>query len=147
MNRVFAKGTIVAVLVGLMAIGIGASAAGARSAKHKAKNRISVHGPTKNAFHVYFDETVSGSASGAANYVISGEQLNPAGGCASSYTVESTRSDWYQWPTGTGSVHGKFSLVAKFWSRNHSRHGICSYLINSSSKKTFAHASRFWTNA
>ena len=111
------------------------------------KNKIKVTGPTANVFHHNFNEKVSGTATGNANYVISGEQLSPAGGCSSTYSAERTKSDWYQWPTGTGPVHGKFSLVARFYARNHHEHGICAYLINSGTDQTFAHASRFWNNS
>jgi hypothetical protein len=127
-------------LVALVGSSIGALASASA-------NAIAVHGPTKNLYHTYFNETVSGFAAGGANYVISGEQLYPNGGCAPTYLTESHRSDWYQWPTGTGPVHGSFSLVARFWARNHNEHGICSYLINSSSKHTFARAARFWNNS
>jgi hypothetical protein len=115
--------------------------------KTSGKNTIKVSGPTANVFHHYFNETVSGNATGNANFVISGEQLNPAGGCSSTYTAERAKSDWYQWPTGTGAVHGKFSMMAKFYARNHKKHGICSYLLNSGTDQTFAHASRFWNNS
>ncbi len=107
---------------------------------------IHVKGPTRNAFHTRFKEAVSGSAHGAANYVISGEQLNPAGGCASTYTAESAKADWMRWPTGTGNVHGGFSLVARFYAKNHGKHGICSYLINRATNQTYAHAGLFWRN-
>lgn len=108
---------------------------------------IGVAGPTANVFHTYFDETVSGSSCGAADYVISGEQLYPAGGCAATYLAESRKSDWYQWPTGTGAVRGHFRLVARFWARNHQKHGICTYLVNRATRQTYAHASRWWNNS
>ena len=108
---------------------------------------IHVKGPTKNAFHHKFRETVYGSAHGAANLVISGEQLDPAGGCASTYSAEAAKPGWLQWPTGTGRVHGGFSLVARFFARNHGRHGICSYLVNSATHTTYAHAGLFWKNS
>ena len=108
---------------------------------------IHVKGPTKNAFHKNFKESVYGTAHGAANYVISGEQLNPAGGCASTFTAESAKTDWLQWPTGTGHVHNSFSLVARFYAKNHGKHGICSYLINRTSNHTYAHAGLFWKNS
>jgi hypothetical protein len=110
-------------------------------------NSIAVHGPSKNLFHTYFNETVTGFAAGGANYVISGEQLYPTGGCSPVYLIESKRTDWYQWPTGTGAVHGRFSLIARFWARNHNTHGICTYLVNSTTKHTFAHAGLFWNNS
>jgi hypothetical protein len=108
---------------------------------------IHVDGPTKNKLGASFAETVRGSAQGAANYVISGEQLNPAGGCAPTYAAESRRGDWTQWPTGTGPVHGSFSLVARFGARSAGTHGICAYLINRASRLTIAHAGLFWTNS
>ena len=108
---------------------------------------IHVKGSAKNAFHSHFKETVYGSAHGAANYVISGEQLNPAGGCAAAYNVESAKVDWLQWPTGTGQVHGSFSLAARFFAKNHGKHGICSYLVNRTTHQTYAHAGLFWKNA
>jgi hypothetical protein len=135
-----------------LAIGSPAVAGTTHHKPHKKRgthgaNKISIQGPTANVFHTYFNESVSGFATGSANYVISGEQLNPGGGCATTFTAERTRSDWYQWPTGTGAVHGNFSLVAKFWARNHSEHGICSYLVNRTTRHTYAHSSRWWNNS
>ena len=108
---------------------------------------LRITGPTRNGLNRYFDETVLGRASGSANYVITGEQLSPVGGCARTYKAEAGRSDWYQWPTGTGAVRGKFSKVARFYSRNRGTHGVCSYLIDSATRQTIARASRFWTNS
>src|SRR5579884_118128 len=110
---------------------------------------LSIHGPTKNRYHTNFVETVTGTASGGANYVISSEQLDPAGGCASTYTVESAKSptNWMKWPTGNGNVKGHFSLVAKFYAANLGTHGICSYLINKATNQTYAHAGLWWTNS
>ena len=48
--------------------------------KTSAENTIAITGPTANVFHHDFNETVSGNATGNANYVISGEQLYPSGG-------------------------------------------------------------------
>jgi hypothetical protein len=99
------------------------------------------------AWDVTFNEVVTGTAAGAANYVVSGEQLGWTPRCASTLLAEQHRSGWIQWPTGTGPVHGTFRLVALFYSRNHLKHGICSYLVNSSTKHTYAHASRYWSNS
>jgi hypothetical protein len=121
--------------------------AGSISSAGAGRCAIKIGGPTRNVYHTYFNETVMGSACASANYVISGEQLNPAGGCASTYLAESHRSDWYRWPTGTGAVHGGFTLVAHFYARNHQKHGICSYLIRKATRKTYAHAARWWNNS
>jgi hypothetical protein len=50
-------------------------------------------------------------------------------------------------PTGTGAVHGHFRLVARFYSQNHLRHAVCSYLINRATRRTYAHGARYWSNA
>ena len=92
-------------------------------------------------------ETVTGCAEPPADYVISGEQVTPAPGCASTYAAESRRGDWYRWPTGTGAVHGRFSLVARFQARGGGRRAICSYLVSRSANRTFAHAGLIWTNS
>jgi len=110
------------------------------------RNRIGVHGPTTNTLGNNFSETVTGFAAGAANYVASGEQFNKGSGCAATYAAEKVRSDFTPWPSGSGSVHGSFSLVARFGAANAGTHGICSYLIKRSTGKTFAHASLFWKN-
>jgi hypothetical protein len=139
---------LVALTAAAVAASFGATAVAASPARSaRASNKISIHGPTANVYHTNFNETVSGYATGLANYVASGEQLYPSGGCASTYSVEARRSDYYPWPTGIGRVHGTFSLVARFYARNHKEHGICSYLINRSTRKTFAHASRWWDNS
>jgi len=96
---------------------------------------------------VYFNQVVTGTGSGAANYVVSGEQLGWTPGCASTLAAEQSRSTWTQWPTGTGPVHGHFQLVARFYSQNHLRHAICSYLINRLTRHTYAHAANYWSNA
>jgi hypothetical protein len=79
--------------------------------------------------------------------VISGEQRTPSGGCARAYRAEAARGTFYRWPTGTGRVHARFSLVVKFYSHNSGTDGICSYLVKRTTKQTYAHARRFWTNS
>ena len=125
---------------------------GVKTAKKKTGSgggtrRISIHGPTHNAYHVTFDEVVTGTAGGQANYVQSGEQLGWSPRCAATLKAEEHRSGWTPWPTGTGSVHGHFQLVAAFYSRNHLKHGICSYLVDQATKHTYAHAAHYWSNS
>jgi hypothetical protein len=110
-------------------------------------NRIGVRGPTANASDVFFNETVFGCATGRADGVISGEQRTRSGGCGRTYSAEAPRGSFSQWPTGTGRVHARFSLVARFLSHVPGTHGICSYLINRTTKQTYARAGRFWTNS
>lgn len=135
-----------ALVLGLLLV-VGAAAASAHRTAGCGRNRIGVRGPTANALNTSFNETVFGCATGRANYVISAEQRSPAGGCASTYRAEVRRSDFSQWPTGTGRVRGRFSLVANFDAHNPGTHGICSYLVNRTTKQTYAHAGRFWTNS
>ena len=150
MRSLFGRKTVCFLAVTLAA-GLAVSLASAAASKRK--NSIRITGPTSNLFHTYFNETVSGYATGPANYVVSGEQLNPPGGCATTFVAESRKSDFGLWgrtrsrPGGTRPVRGSFSTVARFWARNHSEHGICSYLINLKTRKTYAHASRWWNNS
>jgi hypothetical protein len=134
-------------LVVVLLLVVGVAAASAHRTAGCGGDRIGVRGPTANVSDVFFNATVFGCAMGRANYLISGEQRVRAGGCASTYRTEVRRSDFYQWPTGTGRVRGRFSLVAKFYSHNPGTHGICSYLVNRTTKQTYAHAGRFWTNS
>lgn len=131
----------------LAAIVGGAIAASASGSAVRAGGTIRVNGPTHNLYHVSFQQVITGTAHGAANYVQSGEQLGSTPPCASTYAAERKRSTYTPWPTGTGSVHGQFHLVALFYSRNHLTHAICSYLINRSSRRTYAHAANYWSNA
>jgi hypothetical protein len=140
-----AAGLATLVLVLLLVAGVAAASAH-RTASCRT-NRLGVRGPTANASDVFFSETVFGCATGRANYVISGDQHSRAGGCASTYRAEMTRGEFARWPTGTGRVRDSFSLVAKFYSQNPGTHGICSYLVNRTTKQTYAHAGRFWTNS
>jgi hypothetical protein len=152
------------------AIGAGGSSAGAAAAKkkpkkhkpkpkkhkpkpkkHKAKkakkSTLKVTGPTSNTFNTSFKERVSGFAVSPANFLENLEQLNPGGGCASTYTAELGRSNVFAFPSGAVTPNHSYSMVVPFFARNHGRHGMCSYLINSTTRKTFAHGSIFWTNS
>jgi hypothetical protein len=138
---------VLGALVPILLVVVGLANASARQNTGCASNQIGVRGPTANKFNTFFSETVFGCASREANDVISGEQRLPNGGCASTYQAEEKSGNFYQWPTGTGQVHGSFSLMAKFYAHNPGTHGICSYLVNRSTKQTYAHAERFWTNS
>jgi hypothetical protein len=126
---------------------VAVASAGAHRAAGCGGNRIGVRGPTAHASDVFFNERVFGCATGKANDVISGEQRTRSGGCAHTYSAEAARSSFYRWPTGTGRVYAAFSLVAKFYSHVSGTHGICSYLVNRTTKQTYARAGRFWTHS
>jgi hypothetical protein len=127
--------------------GWGVKTATKKTGSSHGSSKMSIHGPTHNLYHVSFNQVITGTASAKANYVQSGEQLGWTPRCASTLTAEEQRSGWTPWPTGTGPVHGHFRLVAAFYSHNHLKHGICAYLINSSTKHTYAHAARYWSNS
>jgi hypothetical protein len=143
LGKVLAVGALVVALPFVVAV----AGVDARRANGCSGNHIGVRGPTANARDVFFSETVFGCATGRANYVISGEQRTRSRGCARTYWAEAARKSFYQWPTGTGRVHATFSLVAKFYSHVPGTHGICSYLVNRTTKQTDARAGRFWTNS
>jgi hypothetical protein len=148
-SGIFWRAAGLGALVLVLLLVVGTAAASAHRTAGCGSNRIGVRGPTANRSDIFFNETVFGCATGRANYVISGEQLAPAGGCASTYRAEATRSDFQQsGATGPGQrVRARFSLVAHFYSRQPGTHGICSYLVNRTTKQTYAHAGRFWTNS
>lgn len=115
-----------------------------------ASNSLHVSGPTSNTLGHNFNEQISGYAKGAANFVVAWEQYYPHSGCATTYAAESTRaffpSTWGLSLWIDQSVHGKYSLTARFGAANPGRHGLCAYLINVATGTTYAHGSIFWTN-
>jgi hypothetical protein len=145
-GRLWQASRLTALALGLLSV-VAVAAAGAHRTAACASNRIGVRGPTANVLNTAFNETVFGCATRSANYVISGEQHTRGGGCARTYRAEAVRRSFYQWPTGTGRVRGRFALVAEFGAHALGTHGICSYLINRTTKQTYAHAGRFWTNS
>jgi hypothetical protein len=107
----------------------------------------SVHGPKTNTLGQKFNFTITGRASGPANYLYAWEQRIPGSGCASTYAAEKARTTSYQLEQVVAShVSGPYSLVAGFSAHHLGEHGICAYLINESSGTTYAHAGAFWTN-
>lgn len=147
MSSIFRRGAgFGALVLGLSVLSV-AAAASAHRVPACGSNRIGVRGPTHNSSDTFFNETVFGCATNSADYVISGEQRIRGAGCASSYREEVSGGGFSQWPTGTGRVRGRFSLVAKFYAHNPGTHGICSYLVNRATKKTYGHGGLFWTNS
>jgi hypothetical protein len=62
------------------------------------------------------------------------------------YTGESTKTDSRQWSSFTGHLRGAFSRVARFYAKNHGRHGIWSCLINRATNQTRLHTGLVWKN-
>jgi hypothetical protein len=99
---------------------------------------------------VKFNEKVSGYAAAPANYVADVEQLNPGGGCASTYVAENAKgvgTNVFAFDSKAVTPNHSFSVTVHFYSANHGSHGMCSYLINKTTRTTYAHGSIFWSNA
>jgi hypothetical protein len=107
---------------------------------------IHVHGPRHIAYQHSFDQVITGTTGRSGDYVESGEQLGWAR-CATTLAAEQARSGFTPWPSGTGAVHGRFRLIARFYARNKLRHAICAYLIKESTRQTYAHAANYWSNS
>ena len=113
-------------------------------------NSMRISGPTSNKLGQDFNETITGNATGGANFVIAWEQYYKNAGCASTYAAESTRT--YQgsryettlWLDS--SVSGHYTRVAEFGAAHAGVHGMCAYLINLNTGVTFAHAGVWWNN-
>ena len=109
-------------------------------------------GPGSNRLGATFSYTISGSATGAADYLLAWEQLYPRSGCASTYAAESTRAFvparyGISLETARPVAHGRnFSVVARFNAVNPGKHGLCAYLISLETATTYAHTAAWWTN-
>jgi hypothetical protein len=112
---------------------------------------MKVAGPRHNALGTNFNYTISGVAGGGANRVVAWEQFHRLGGCAETYVAEKGRtgSSAYEitlWVNAAVTSGGHYALVARFGAANAGEHGICAYLINAASGKTFAHGGGWWVN-
>jgi hypothetical protein len=110
---------------------------------------ISLSGPTSNTLNTPFTYTITGHAGGPADYVVAYEQFHKHAGCASTYLVESTRVFQKKYSASLFKNHkvsGHYSLKVHFGAANPGRHGLCGYLINLNSGKTYAHAGAWWVN-
>lgn len=128
----------------------GGHVAGLDAGSRSADSSLRLSGPKTNKIGTDFDYTISGYASGAANYVVAWEQFNEQSGCATTYAAESTRvflQSTYELTLWLNrSVSSNYSLLARFGADHSGKHGICAYLINLSSGDTYAYGGAFWTN-
>lgn len=112
---------------------------------------LTVNGPTSNVMGANFTETISGDASGPANYVAAWEQFYQHSGCAPTFAQESVRAfarrTWGLTPwLGSAVSAGHYSLPARFGARNPGTHGMCAYLIDATTGTTYAYGSIWWNN-
>lgn len=112
---------------------------------------LNVSGPTSNVMGANFNETITGVASGPANYVAAWEQFYQHSGCAPTFVQESVRAfsarTWglTAW-VGSFVNAGHYSVIARFGARNPGTHGMCAYLINALTGTTYATGSIWWNN-
>jgi hypothetical protein len=114
-----------------------------------AGSTMSLKGPTSNVLGQAFTYRMFGHATGKADYVVAWEQFHKHNGCASTYAAESTRTFQKKYSLSlfqNKKVKGQYSFKLHFGAANPGTHGLCSYLINLSSGKTYAHASAWWNN-
>lgn len=136
---------IAAVVTAVLVLSTGGASAAAGST-------MRVKGPVSNKIGTVFTEKVSGRAAGAANFVVAWEQFYKEGGCARTYAAESTRTflpgtyDLTLQVDQPVSRHAAYSIGMSFGAAHAGVHGVCAYLINLSTGKTYAHAARWWKN-
>jgi len=111
---------------------------------------LRLSGPKTNKLDASFSYTISGMASGSANYLVAWEQYYPQSGCAKTYAAESTRV-FLPYTYGltlflSKSVSENFSASESFAALHPGKHGMCAYLISLASGDTYAYAGAFWTN-
>jgi hypothetical protein len=132
----------------IAALALAASAVAALAAT----DSLVLTGPHTNRLGQNFNYSIDGYAGPQANRVIAWEQFYRRSGCATTYTAESARvhqSALYgltQWIDAAVSPDSTYSLIARFGARNAGQHGICAYLINSSTGQTYAHDGAWWVN-
>jgi hypothetical protein len=110
-----------------------------------ASSSIALKGPHTNVFGTSFHYVASGSARGAANRVY-GWEVPSTPACASSYSGERKRASKFLFTNQSVTTGKHFSITINFSARNTESHRFCTYLINSRTGKTYAHAEATWTN-
>lgn len=140
---------VLAASLALVAVPAGISQA-ATAGSHTAGSTLKLSGPKTNKLDATFTYRISGSAEGAANYLVAWEQFYPQTGCAKTYAAESTRA-FLPYTYGltlflNRSVSGNYVASEAFAAVHSGKHGMCAYLINLASGDTYAYAGAFWTN-
>jgi hypothetical protein len=121
------------------------------TAAYAASNPLKLSGAAKNTLGQNFNWTISGFAGGDANRVVAYEQFYKHSGCASTYLAEKARLSESSyavtlWSNQAVGPHAHYSLVAQFGADHAGVHGICAYLINHSTGRTYPHAGAWWHN-
>ncbi len=112
----------------------------------KGKSTLSLHGASSNTLGQLFNWTMSGFAASPANFVEAWETVKGHNGCASTFAAEASRGDKVVFVSKAVTSNAHVSLVIHFRANNTLSHNLCAYLINSSTRKTYAKAVGFWSN-
>jgi hypothetical protein len=86
------RALLISVAVTMLFAGSAAISQASTAGSKSAGSSLKLSGPKTNRFGTDFDYTISGAASGAANYLVAWEQYYPQKGCATTYAAESTRA-------------------------------------------------------
>lgn len=148
--RMLRRGLLISAVVAMAAsLPIMSSGAALRT-EHSGGATLNLKGPKTNKMGANFNYTISGSASGSANYLVAWEQFYPQRGCASTYAAESVRayfSATYALTLLTDrTVSGNYSVLEQFGAEHAGKHGMCAYLISSTTGATYAWGGAFWNN-
>jgi len=116
-----------------------------------AAGSIHLAGPRTNTFGTFFNYQVTGRAESAANHVVVWEQFYRRSGCASSYAAERARTGARRYSITVFvnepvAPQSSYALTAHFYASHLGEHGVCAYLINLASGRTYAHAAAWWRN-
>lgn len=133
-----------------MALAVPVVSSAAVRGPHSGRASLVLRGPKTNKMGAAFNYTISGTATGTANYLVAWEQFYPQGGCASTFAGESVRA-FFNGTYGltllvNRSVSGSYSVLEQFTARNVGKHGLCAYLISSVTGTTYAWGGSFWNN-
>jgi hypothetical protein len=148
--RMLRRGLLISVGATMLFVGSAAISQASTAGSHSTGSSLALTGPKTNKFGTDFSYTISGTAAGAADYLVAWEQYYPQKGCATTYAAESTRAFlpstyaltlWLNRP-----VSGAYSVRTAFGAAHLGKHGMCAYLINLSTGDTYAHGGAFWTN-
>lgn len=148
--RMLRRSLVTAAVLGvLVAVPLATSGASPR-AEHASGPSLTMTGPKTNKLGADFSYTISGQASASANYLVVWEQVYPVKGCADTYAGESVRgffSSTYDTALFTNrSVTGTYKVTEALYARNPGKHGLCAYLISSTTGATYAAGGAFWDN-
>ncbi len=135
-----------ALLVALVALGVGLLSAPALARKHhKARSSISITGPTSVKLGTPFQFRIRGFLAKPATKVAVFEDSTA---CATRQLAELNRSSSAEMDQFFPPAGHHFSRIESLFARNEGRHYLCAYVFNRSvpSHKTYARAQHTWHN-